>query len=135
MGSPPAKAKEIIHRNMKYDAAMKEINQERQEQTEEKPNSDQLNRTTSPDDFLSEYGLIDPSGNYYSCSFAGHHTKAHYILKARKESFMISTKPWTNYILTDGRSFGTQIRAEAYSLITEPTDDQRNARSTPLSTT
>ena len=72
---------------MKYDAAMKEINQERQEQTEEKPNSDQLNRTTSPDDFLSEYGLIDPSGNYYSCSFAGHHTKAHYILKARERKF------------------------------------------------
>lgn len=72
---------------MKYDAAMKEISQERQEQTEEKPNSDQLNRTTSPDDFLSEYGLIDPSGNYYSCSFAGHHTKAHYILKSRERKF------------------------------------------------
>ena len=81
------KAKEIIHRNMKYDAAMKEISQERQEQTEEKTNSDQLNRTTSPDDFLSEYGLIDPSGNYYSCSFAGHHTKAHYILKSREGKF------------------------------------------------
>lgn len=49
----------------------------------ERLNLDQLNEDPKPDDFVSEYGLIDRIGNYYSCSFGGHHTKAYCILKAR----------------------------------------------------
>lgn len=69
---------EILHRNLKQKASTKEI-----PETESISNSDDLNEITTPDQFLSEYGLIDPSGNYYSCYFAGHHIKAYNILKAR----------------------------------------------------
>lgn len=71
-------ATEILHRNLKQKASTKEI-----PETESISNSDDLNEITTPDQFLSEYGLIDPSGNYYSCYFAGHHRKAYNILKAR----------------------------------------------------
>lgn len=72
----------VIHRNMKYNASISDENSAYDADQDEHlySSSDELNRNPCSDDYLSEYGLIDPTGNYYSCSFAGHHTKAHYIL-------------------------------------------------------
>ena len=84
-----AAALEIIHRNKKYEAAQEKKAQEESRRQIPEPEAkglteDELNKRTDPDDFLSEYGLIDPSGNYYSCKFAGHHVKAYYILAKRE---------------------------------------------------
>ena len=77
-----AAALEIIHRNKKHEAAQEERRRQYSEEVEIP--EEELNKKTEPDDFLSEYGLIDPSGNYYSCKFAGHHVKAYYILAKRE---------------------------------------------------
>ena len=79
-----ADALEIIHRNKKYEAAQEERRRQEPEPEEKELTEEELNRRTDPDDFISEYGLIDPSGNYYSCKFAGHHVKAFHII-AKKE--------------------------------------------------
>ena len=79
-----ADALEIIHRNKKYEAAQEERRRQKPEPEEKELTEEELNRRTDPDDFISEYGLIDPSGNYYSCKFAGHHVKAFHII-AKKE--------------------------------------------------
>lgn len=75
-------AEEIIFRNKKYLAAMRGqsifANQDRKELT-----VDELKKNVEPDDFLSEYGLIDKNGNYYSCGFAGHHIKAYYLIQKK----------------------------------------------------
>lgn len=77
-----AAALEIIHRNKKHEAAQEEKQCRQSEET--KISEDELNKMTEPDDLLSEYGLIDPLGNYYSCKFAGHHAKAFYIIAKRE---------------------------------------------------
>ena len=79
-----ADALEIIHRNKKHEAAQGESRRQEPEPEERELNEDELNKRTDPDDFLSEYGLIDPSGNYYSCKFAGHHAKAFHIIAKRE---------------------------------------------------
>lgn len=73
----------ILHRNRLQMAAQEKQSSITEAEEKRNRNSDQLNAEVSPDDFLSEYGLIDPMGNYYSCSFAGHHTKAFNILVSR----------------------------------------------------
>lgn len=79
-----ADALEIIHRNKKHEAAQEERRRQEPEPEDRELNEDELNKRTDPDDFLSEYGLIDPSGNYYSCKFAGHHAKAFHIIAKRE---------------------------------------------------
>ena len=82
------KAQEIIFRNKKFDAAQ-EIDKYRPEPPEDK---DEINKNVKPDDFISEYGLIDPSGNYYSCTFAGHHVKAANIIRAKTGTYISPDK-------------------------------------------
>ena len=48
---------------------------------------DDLLRRAEPDDFLSEYGMVDRQGKWYSCTFGGHNTKAHTLVRARPELF------------------------------------------------
>ena len=79
-----AAALEIIHRNKKYEAAQEEKRRQIPEPEEKELTEEELNKKTDYDDFLSEYGLIDPSGNYYSCNFAGHHAKAFHIIAKRE---------------------------------------------------
>ena len=80
-GVNQAAALEIIHRNKKFAAAQEEKRCRIPKPEEKELAEDELNKRTDPDDFLSEYGLIDPSGNYYSCKFAGHHAKAFHIIE------------------------------------------------------
>lgn len=80
-----ADALEIIHRNKKHEAAQEESRRQEPEPKEKELTEEELNQRTDPDDFISEYGLIDPSGNYYSCKFAGHHAKAFYIIAKRED--------------------------------------------------
>lgn len=83
---PEAAITEILHRNNRHkaDLAEKQRQEVKAPESTEKPNKEELNELTKPDDFLSEYGLIDRLGNYYSCSFAGHHVKAFNILRERE---------------------------------------------------
>ena len=83
-GVNQAAALEIIHRNKKFAAAQEERRRRIPKPEEKELTEDELNKRTDPDDFLSEYGLIDPSGNYYSCKFAGHHAKAFHIIAKRE---------------------------------------------------
>ena len=83
-GVNQAAALEIIHRNKKFAAAQEEKRCRIPKPEEKELAEDELNKRTDPDDFLSEYGLIDPSGNYYSCKFAGHHAKAFHIIAKRE---------------------------------------------------
>lgn len=46
-----------------------------------------LLKRVSPDHFLSELGLIDLEGNWYSCTFAGHNTKAFYLIHSDPEKY------------------------------------------------
>ena len=48
---------------------------------------DELLQRTEPDEFLSEYGMIDRQGRWYSCSFGGHNAKAHTLARAMPEQF------------------------------------------------
>lgn len=79
---------EMIHRNRIYKTAVQANILPGTAEPARPGNSDQLNRKTDPDDFLSEYGLIDRLGNYYSCSFGGHHTKAHFIILKRNHEYL-----------------------------------------------
>ena len=48
---------------------------------------DDLLERAEPDDFLSDYGMIDRQGRWYSCTFGGHNTKAHTLARAKPEQF------------------------------------------------
>ena len=48
-------------------------------------NEDNINDITEPDDILRWEGLIDPDGNFYSCTFGGHNVKAYAIIAANIE--------------------------------------------------
>lgn len=71
---------EIQIRNQKYVAFLRSTNSS-------KKADESLNQKPEPDDLLSEYGLIDREGNYYSCMFAGHHVKAQCIIENNRTRF------------------------------------------------
>lgn len=48
---------------------------------------DALLQIAEPDDFLSEYGMIDRQGKWFSCPFGGHNAKAHTLARAKPEQF------------------------------------------------
>lgn len=45
-----------------------------------------------PDEIESDYGIISPDGDYYSCDFGGHNIKAYYIICGRYYDFGYSSR-------------------------------------------
>lgn len=62
----------------------------------------------SPDDINLWTGLIDPDGNFYSCSFGAHNLKAYYLVYTHPEKFgadfrYVSHKTDKDYILYEDK--------------------------------
>ena len=49
-----------------------------------------INYLIEPDNYLNEFSIIAPNGDYYSCSFAGHNLKAWNLLITHPERFGIT---------------------------------------------
>lgn len=92
------KSTDILYRQNLYEANIKK--EEDSSFTEKPKDEEELCYTGNPDHFLSEYGLIDRLGNYYSCGFGGHSTKVVAIMKKHPEWFDKTKQEMEEYIFT-----------------------------------
>lgn len=67
---------------------------------------DQIDYSVRPDDIERFEGLIDPQGNFYSCTFGGHNIKAYHIMKTYYKRFGFKkrsdvSRKYSNYMALD----------------------------------
>lgn len=87
------KKKGIEERQLLYLAEIKSASKKAVNDSVNEPmKTDELYKIADPDfkigkEYMSEYGLIDRKGYYYSCGFAGHNAKAFSIISKNHELF------------------------------------------------
>ena len=114
--------KDVIKRQKLYEAYLNECLETKETKKAEFPDeqrrrlkefTESLGRKVDPDEFNSEYGLINKMGEYYSCGFAEHEVKAMQIIIGNPESFGISrederivnqdlSENWLDILYNDG---------------------------------
>lgn len=85
----------VVVRNARY---IREKERQTGEICKAPSNDDDLLFRTEPDTFLSAYGFIDRHGNWYSCPFGGHETKANLLILGQKEGFIYSDSVESNIL-------------------------------------